>query len=103
MDQTQPQKQRLLFLDNLRYVIVLYVLFFHVAAGYSGWPEYFQETQAGGFFRIVRGIIHFIPRMPLLFFVAGFEYRNMLTFEAYFAEYLFPFILAVPPKLFCAW
>ncbi len=72
MDQTQPQKQRLLFLDNLRYVIVLYVLFFHVAAGYSGWPEYFQETQAGGFFRIVRGIIHFIPRMPLLFFVAGY-------------------------------
>jgi sugar lactone lactonase YvrE len=72
VDQTQPQKQRLLFLDNLRYVIVLYVLFFHVAAGYSGWPEYFQETQAGGFFRIVRGIIHFIPRMPLLFFVAGY-------------------------------
>ena len=72
MDQTQVQKQRLLFLDNLRYVIVLYVLFFHVSAGYSGWPEYFQETQSGGFFQIVRRIINFIPRMPLLFFVAGY-------------------------------
>ena len=70
--QARPQKQRLLFLDNLRYVIVLYILFFHVSAGYSGWPEYFQETQTGGFFQMVRGIIYFIPRIPLLFFVAGY-------------------------------
>ena len=72
MSQSQVPQQRLLFMDNLRYVIVLYVLFFHVSAGYSGFPEYFQETQSGGFFKIVRGIIHFIPRMPLLFFVAGY-------------------------------
>ena len=50
MSQSQVPQQRLLFMDNLRYVIVLYVLFFHVSAGYSGFPEYFQETQSGGFF-----------------------------------------------------
>ena len=72
MTDTQAQPQRLLFLDNLRYVIVLYVLFFHVSAGYSGWPEYYQETQSGGFFETVRSIINLIPRMPLLFFVAGY-------------------------------
>ena len=65
-------KPRLLFLDNLRYLIVLFVLFFHVSAGYSGWPEYYQETQSGGFFGDLRGFIGPIPRMPILFFVAGF-------------------------------
>ncbi len=68
-----PQSpQRLLFLDNLRYVIVFFVMWFHVSAGYSGWPEYYHETQAGGFFAILHGIITSIRRMPLLFFVAGY-------------------------------
>ena len=64
--------QRLLFLDNLRYLIVLFVMLFHVSAGYSGWPEYYHETQAGGFFAIMHGIITSIRRMPLLFFIAGY-------------------------------
>ena len=63
---------RLLFLDNLRYLIVLFVIFFHVSSGYSGFSEYYQETHGGGFWGGLRNFIGPIPRMPMLFFVAGF-------------------------------
>ena len=48
------------------------VVLFHVCAGYSGMPEFFIESQAGGAVGILRNIIAGLPGMNVLFFVAGF-------------------------------
>ncbi|MBT6626976.1 MAG: acyltransferase family protein [Gemmatimonadetes bacterium] len=63
---------RLTFLDNLRWIMVARVVLFHVCAGYSGMPEFFMESQAGGAVGIARNIIAGLPGMSVLFFVAGF-------------------------------
>lgn len=67
-----PSRDRLLFLDNLRYLMVLVVVAFHVSAGYSGLNEFYIETHAGGFFTTLRHLIASIPTMHLLFFVSGY-------------------------------
>ena len=63
---------RLLFLDNIRYLMVALVLLFHVSAGYSGLPESYQEANSGGLIRALRNFLAPLPRLPIPFFVSGY-------------------------------
>ena len=56
-------RPRLYFLDHVRWIMIALVAGLHVAAGYSGLPEYFSETQAGGAIAMVRNIVQALPGM----------------------------------------
>lgn len=64
---------RIVFLDNLRYLMVLLVLVFHSAASYSSmvafWP--FHEAKTTEFLDILM-ILFDTFMMPVLFFIAGY-------------------------------
>jgi len=67
----RPESERLLFFDNVRYVVIICVVVFHAAVGYSGAGEFFMEaTSDWGLWAVRQAVVAFI--MPLLFFVAGF-------------------------------
>lgn len=74
---------RLLFLDNVRYLMVLVVVTFHVSAGYSGYNEFYQEPEGGGPFELVRNLVSAVPTMQLLFFVAGYFALPSLRHRSY--------------------
>ena len=69
---SEDNHARLYFLDNVRWIMIARVVVFHVAAGYSALPEFYNETQAGGAIAIVRNIVHALPGMNVLFFIAGY-------------------------------
>jgi glucans biosynthesis protein C len=67
-------KQRLYFLDNLRAFIVLLVIVFHVAMGYTTWNLewwYVNDSQKNLFFDlfILETDVYI---MPIMFFIAGY-------------------------------
>jgi len=51
--------------------MVALVLLFHVSAGYSGLPEFYQEANSGGLIRALRNFLAPLPRMPILCFISG--------------------------------
>ena len=66
------ERPRLLFLDNLRWIMIARVILFHTGAAYCGLAEFYHETQAGGFMAILRHVVQALPGMSVLFFVAGY-------------------------------
>lgn len=70
--QKTPQ-QRLLFFDNLRYLMVLLVIVFHSGASYSSmvafWP--FHESTASNFLEVLTILLDTFL-MTILFFIAGY-------------------------------
>lgn len=76
MIQTSPQTQenRILFLDNTRYLIIVFVVLLHAAASYGTiLPWWYVRDAAANtiFFDIVDVIID-VFAMPVLFFIAGY-------------------------------
>lgn len=92
---------RLLFLDNLRYLMVLVVVAFHVSAGYSGLNEFYIEGDSGGFFLGLRNILGSIPSMHVLFFVAGYFALPSLGNRGYGVFLWRKFCRLGLPFLFC--
>jgi glucans biosynthesis protein C len=96
-------QNRLVFLDNLRYLIVLLVVVLHVSVGYSnGVPWwYVVDFEQSWFFDFLNFVLDsFI--MPVLFFIAGYFALSSLrqkTMRAFIATKLkrlgIPFILCV--------
>ena len=67
----RSEAQRLLFFDNVRYIVIICVVIFHAAVGYSGATEFFMEaTSDWQLWRVRQAVVAFI--MPVLFFVSGF-------------------------------
>src|SRR5208283_5844610 len=63
---------RIYFLDNLRYIIILLVIFLHASWGYMPDPRrYVQEPQTNLFCSIVVIVLD-VFLMPMLFFIAGY-------------------------------
>ncbi|ABA87783.1 membrane protein, putative [Syntrophotalea carbinolica DSM 2380] len=70
-----PSLQRLFFLDNLRYFIVLCVIVLHAALAYSKltpwWPVLEGDPGKTGIFDVIV-LITDVFIMPIMFFIAGF-------------------------------
>lgn len=70
-----PPRQRLFFLDNLRYFIVLCVIVLHAALAYSKltpwWPVQEVDPGIAGAFDVIV-LITDVFIMPIMFFIAGF-------------------------------
>ena len=76
MTPTLPESSgnRILFLDNIRYLMIVFVVLLHVAASYGTFGQYWYvgDTVANiKFFDITMGIIDVFV-MPVLFFIAGY-------------------------------
>ena len=99
---SEDNHARLYFLDNVRWIMIARVVVFHVAAGYSALPEFYNETQAGGAIAIVRNIVHALPGMNVLFFIAGYFALHSLkrkTYTEFISSKLFtlgiPYLLCI--------
>ena len=62
---------RLLFLDNLRYLVIVWVVVFHVSAGLSGFPEFIRDADSSVVFAIFNGYSAMVMMVTLLY-VAGY-------------------------------
>jgi glucan biosynthesis protein C len=62
---------RLLFFDNVRYVVIIWVTIFHVASGLSGHPEFIRDSNTSFFFVIFHGYSVTVM-MAIMFFSAGY-------------------------------
>jgi glucan biosynthesis protein C len=67
-------RQRVYFLDNLRAFIILLIIFFHVAMGYTTWDLkwwYVNDSQKSALFDLFV-LATDVYIMPLMFFIAGY-------------------------------
>jgi glucans biosynthesis protein C len=74
MNDGAMHKQRLYFLDNLRFLIILLVVVFHVAMGYTTWNLpwwYVNDSQQNPVFDLFI-LSTDVYMMPILFFIAGY-------------------------------
>jgi len=65
---------RISFLDNLRYLMVLLVVILHAASSYSNhapWWSVKEANESSFFFDVVMVLLDVFP-MPILFFIAGY-------------------------------
>jgi glucan biosynthesis protein C len=77
-----PPENRLFFLDNLRYVMVICVVIFHTAVGYSALGEFYDEINTHPFFIDLRNFIEPF-QMSVLFFIAGYFALPSLQNKSY--------------------
>ena len=71
---TYPDKNRILFLDNLRYLMVLLVVILHSAISYSNmvpWWCVTEPSENSAFFNVVLVLLD-VFLMPVLYFIAGY-------------------------------
>ena len=68
-DQTQPN--RLPFFDNVRYLVIIWVTVFHVAAGLSGSREFIRDSNSSPFFAGFQ-MYSLTVMMAIMFFAAGY-------------------------------
>jgi glucan biosynthesis protein C len=66
-----PDRPRLHFLDNLRYLSVWSVVVFHTAVGYIGLPEFYVESETSKALLTIRHALALFT-LPLLFLLAGY-------------------------------
>lgn len=62
---------RLLFFDNVRYTVIIWVTIFHVASGLSGHPEFIRDSNTHIFFTVFHGYSVTVM-MAIMFFAAGY-------------------------------
>ncbi len=68
----QTANNRVLFLDNLRWVIIFLVITLHAGCAYSFYTTYWAVNDANSrFFDILLGIL-LLFEMPILFFISGY-------------------------------
>ena len=71
--------ERIVFFDNIRYLIVLLVVIFHAGCAYSHFSTWWTVNDANSlFFDYLLGVLD-VFMMPILFFIAGYFALPSLT------------------------
>ncbi|MCP4350419.1 MAG: acyltransferase family protein [Desulfobacterales bacterium] len=104
MEQKSSVENRMLFFDNLRYLMVLLVVILHAAISYSRIVPWWcvKDTDSTVFFDLLLLYLD-VFLMPVLFFIAGyfaipsFQKKNALLFlKRKFIRLGWPLLLGVP-------